>query len=186
MSLPLKPLEVVNVGVVLSEIRIQGLGVIADAALDPCEGFTVITGETGAGKTMVVAGLGLLLGGKPDAARVRSGSDRALVEGRLQLPAAADGGAALADLHQQLDLLGAELDDDGSLIISRTVHAEGRSRAHAGGRSVPASTLAELGEPAASSAAAGSTGCMRRRGRNCAPQRTPSAVFPVARACRRT
>ncbi len=146
MSLPLKPLEVVNVGVVLSEIRIQGLGVIADAALDPCEGFTVITGETGAGKTMVVAGLGLLLGGKPDAARVRSGSDRALVEGRLQLPAAADGGAALADLHQQLDLLGAELDDDGSLIISRTVHAEGRSRAHAGGRSVPASTLAELGE----------------------------------------
>lgn len=136
----------VNVGVVLSEIRIQGLGVIADAALDPCEGFTVITGETGAGKTMVVAGLGLLLGGKPDAARVRSGSDRALVEGRLQLPAASDGGSALADLHQQLDLLGAELDDDGSLIISRTVHAEGRSRAHAGGRSVPASTLAELGE----------------------------------------
>jgi DNA repair protein RecN (Recombination protein N) len=137
---------VVNVAGVLSEIRIQGLGVIADATLDPCGGFTVITGETGAGKTMVVAGLGLLLGGKPDSARVRSGSDRALVEGRVRLPEAEDADPDLADLRQQLDLLGAELDADGSLIISRTVHAEGRSRAHAGGRSVPASTLAALGE----------------------------------------
>ncbi len=140
----------VNVTGVLSEIRIQGLGVIADATLDPSDGFTVITGETGAGKTMVVAGLGLLLGGKADAARVRAGGDRAVVEGRLRLPprenASTGVDAELAEVLDQLDELGAERDSDGSLIVARTVHAEGRARAHAGGRSVPAGTLAAVGE----------------------------------------
>jgi len=141
---------------VLSEIRIQGLGVIADATLDPCDGFTVITGETGAGKTMVVAGLGLLLGGKADATRVRAGADKAVVEGRLRLPPrepttrepTTPGLTApeLAEVIAQLDELGAELDSDGSLIVSRTVNTEGRTKAHAGGRSVPAGTLAAVGE----------------------------------------
>ena len=68
----------------LEEVRITGLGVIDDAVLEPSPGLTVVTGETGAGKTMVVTGLGLLFGGRGDPARVRPGCDRATVEGRLR------------------------------------------------------------------------------------------------------
>ncbi len=67
----------------LEEVRITGLGVIDDAVLELSQGFTVVTGETGAGKTMVVTGLGLLFGGRADPARVRPGAGRAMVEGRL-------------------------------------------------------------------------------------------------------
>ncbi len=67
----------------LEEVRITGLGVIDDAVLELSAGFTVVTGETGAGKTMVITGLGLLFGGRADPARVRPGADRAMVEGRL-------------------------------------------------------------------------------------------------------
>ncbi|WP_280672480.1 MULTISPECIES: DNA repair protein RecN [unclassified Kitasatospora] len=119
-------------------MRIRDLGVIDDAVVELAPGFTVVTGETGAGKTMVVTSLGLLLGGRADPALVRAGADRAVVEGRLTLPAGAP--AAVRALEA-----GAEL-DDGQLLISRTVSAEGRSRAHVGGRSVPVSLLAELGE----------------------------------------
>ena len=70
----------------LEEVRITGLGVIDDAVLELSAGFTVVTGETGAGKTMVVTGLGLLFGGRADPARVRPGADRAIVEGRLSRP----------------------------------------------------------------------------------------------------
>ncbi len=101
-------------------------------------GLTVVTGETGAGKTMVVTSLGLLLGGRADPGLVRGGSGRAVVEGRLELPA--DSPAALRAVEA-----GAEL-DDGALLISRTVSAEGRSRAYVGGRAVPVGLLAELGE----------------------------------------
>jgi DNA repair protein RecN (Recombination protein N) len=124
----------------LEEVRITGLGVIEDAVLEFSPGFTVVTGETGAGKTMVVTGLGLMFGGRADPARVRPGADRATVEGRLRIEA--DGPA----VRQVLDA-GGELDDDGrTLIVSRSVSAEGRSRAHAGGRSVPVSLLIGLAD----------------------------------------
>jgi DNA repair protein RecN (Recombination protein N) len=123
---------------VLEEMRIRGLGVIDDAVLPLGPGLTVVTGETGAGKTMVVQGLHLLFGGRADAGRVRPGADRALVEGRLVLP---EQGAAIC---RALDA-GGEL-DDGALLISRSVGADGRSRAHLGGRSVPVGVLGELAE----------------------------------------
>ena len=124
---------------VLEELRIKGLGVIADATLELCPKLTVVTGETGAGKTMVVAGLGLLFGGRADTGRIRRGERQALVEGRLALP---DGSSALARALES----GAECDDDGTLLASRTMSIEGRSRVHLGGRSVPVSVLSALGE----------------------------------------
>ncbi|MEW2530468.1 DNA repair protein RecN [Streptomyces sp. NPDC047071] len=123
---------------VLEEMRIRSLGVIDDAVVELSPGFTAVTGETGAGKTMVVTSLGLLLGGRADPALVRIGAKSAVVEGRLTVPA----GAAAALRAEEA---GAEL-DDGALLISRTVSAEGRSRAHLGGRSVPVGLLAELAD----------------------------------------
>ncbi|MGH3754395.1 MAG: DNA repair protein RecN [Pseudonocardiaceae bacterium] len=123
----------------LTEMRIEGLGVIDEATLDLHPGLTVVTGETGAGKTMVVTGLHLLAGGRADASRVRRGADRALVEGRFRPPE----GSPAADLAKEV---GARTDSDGSLIASRTLTADGRSRAHLGGRSVPAGVLADLAD----------------------------------------
>jgi DNA repair protein RecN (Recombination protein N) len=124
----------------LEEVRITGLGVIDDAVLELSPGFNVVTGETGAGKTMVVSGLGLLFGGRAEPARVRPGAERASVEGRLRVEP--DGAVA----RQVIDA-GGDLDDDGGvLIISRSVSAEGRSRAYAGGRAVPLSLLAYLAD----------------------------------------
>ncbi len=122
----------------LEEIRIRGLGVIDDAQLEFGLGLTVVTGETGAGKTMVLTGLDLLMGGRADGGAVRAGVERAVVEGRVRLP---DGGAAaerVADVDADVE--------DGELLLSRTVLAGGRSRAHVGGRGAPASLLAELAE----------------------------------------
>ncbi|MBW5423631.1 DNA repair protein RecN [Streptomyces sp. BG9H] len=119
-------------------MRIRSLGVIDDAVVELSPGFTAVTGETGAGKTMVVTSLGLLLGGRADPALVRIGAKAAVVEGRLAVPA--DSSAAV-----RAEEAGAEL-DDGALLISRTVSAEGRSRAHLGGRSVPVGLLAELAD----------------------------------------
>jgi DNA repair protein RecN (Recombination protein N) len=126
---------------VLEELRITGLGVIDDTTLPLTGGMNVITGETGAGKTMVVTGLGLLFGGRADAGRVRADPGRAVVEGRLRLvdPTAAAVQARIADA-------GAEPDDDGTVLLSRTVTVEGRSRAHVGGRGAPVSVLADVGE----------------------------------------
>ncbi|WP_406001682.1 DNA repair protein RecN [Streptomyces sp. NBC_00829] len=123
---------------VLEEMRIRSLGVIDDAVVELSPGFTAVTGETGAGKTMVVTSLGLLLGGRADPALVRIGAKAAVVEGRISVPSG--GPAAL-----RAEEAGAEL-DDGTLLISRTVWAEGRSRAHLGGRSVPVGTLSELAD----------------------------------------
>jgi DNA repair protein RecN (Recombination protein N) len=126
---------------VLEELRITGLGVIDDTTLRLTTGMNVITGETGAGKTMVVTGLGLLFGGRADAGRVRADPGRAVVEGRLRLR------GPLADtVLARITEAGAEPDDDGSLLLSRTVTIEGRSRAHVGGRSMPVSMLSEVGE----------------------------------------
>jgi DNA repair protein RecN (Recombination protein N) len=126
---------------VLEELRITGLGVIEDTTLPLTAGMNVITGETGAGKTMVVTGLGLLFGGRADAGRVRADPGRAVVEGRLRL---ADRTAAA--VHTRIAEAGGEPDDDGSVLLSRTVTVEGRSRAYVGGRSMPVSMLAEVGE----------------------------------------
>ena len=122
----------------LTELRIRGLGAIDDVTLEFGSGLTVVTGETGAGKTMVVTGLTLLFGGRADPGRVRA-NGRAGVEGRLLLPA--DSAA-----WERAAQAGADPDDDGSLILSRTVSAEGRSRAYLGGRSVPVGVIAELAE----------------------------------------
>ncbi|TNU76332.1 DNA repair protein RecN [Miniimonas arenae] len=120
----------------IEEIAIRDLGVIASARLEPTAGFTAVTGETGAGKTMLLTALGLLLGGRSDAALVRAGAERAEVEGRfVKLPQAV--------VERTADA-GGEL-DDGALILARTVSG-GRSRAHLGGRSVPQGVLAELAE----------------------------------------
>jgi DNA repair protein RecN (Recombination protein N) len=123
---------------VLEEMRIRSLGVIDDAVVELSPGFTAVTGETGAGKTMVVTSLGLLLGGRADPALVRIGAKNAVVEGRISVP---PGGSAVLRAEEA----GAEL-EDGTLLISRTVSAEGRSRAHLGGRSVPVGVLAELAD----------------------------------------
>jgi DNA repair protein RecN (Recombination protein N) len=122
----------------LTELRIRGLGAIDDVTLELGSGLTVVTGETGAGKTMVVTGLTLLFGGRADAGRVRA-DGRAGVEGRLLLPPESPVWARATDA-------GADADEDGSLILARTVSAEGRSRAFLGGRSVPVGVVAELAE----------------------------------------
>jgi len=122
---------------VIEEIEIHDLGVIAEARLEPAGGFTAVTGETGAGKTMLLTALELLLGGRADAGLVRPGAERALVEGRFaDLP---------GSVVERVGEAGGDL-DDGVLIVARTVPATGRSRAHLGGRSVPQGVLGELAE----------------------------------------
>jgi DNA repair protein RecN (Recombination protein N) len=123
----------------LEEVRITGLGVINDALLELSPGFTALTGETGAGKTMVVTGLGLLFGGRADPTRVRPGAQRASVEGRLRTD-------PRGKVAQQVEEAGGDLDEDGTLVLTRTVSGEGRSRAFAGGRSVPVSLLTYLSD----------------------------------------
>lgn len=119
------------------EIRIHGVGVIDDALLELSPGLNVVTGETGAGKTMVVSGLGLLLGARADSGLVRSGTDAAVVEGVLALPEGHPARERAAD---------AGADVRGDLVLARTLTREGRSRAHVGGRSAPVGLLSELGE----------------------------------------
>jgi DNA repair protein RecN (Recombination protein N) len=127
---------------VLAEIRIESLGVITVATAEFDRGLTVLTGETGTGKTMVVTGLHLLGGARADANRVRSGAQRAVVEGRFTTTDLDDKSAA--QLDEMLDGSGAERDDDGSIIASRSVSRDGPSRAYLGGRSVPAKTLSNF------------------------------------------
>lgn len=126
------------------EITISDLGVITGAQVRLHPGLTVLTGETGAGKTMVLTGLNLLLGGRADPATVRTGAASAVVEGRVVVPE----GSPVRDRAEEA---GAALDDDGGLVLLRTVGAAtdgtpGRSRAHLGGRSVPQAVLGELAE----------------------------------------
>ena len=122
----------------LEEIRISTLGVIDESVLELGPGFTAITGETGAGKTMVVTALGLLLGGRADSGAVRTGAKQARVEGVVGV----DGVPEVADLLAEV---GGEL-DDGRLLLARQVSAEGRSRAFAGGAGVPATALGRLAD----------------------------------------
>jgi DNA repair protein RecN (Recombination protein N) len=123
---------------VLEEIQIRGLGVIDDAVLDLAPGLTVVTGETGAGKTMIVTGLGLLFGSRSDAGLVQPDGARAIVEGRLTVDP--EGTVASRAVEAGGDL------DEGALLLARTIAADGRSRAYVGGRQVPVAVLSELAE----------------------------------------
>ena len=120
-----------------SEMRIRGVGVIDDAVLELSPGLNVVTGETGAGKTMVISGLGLLLGERADSGLVRTGAASAFVEGVLELPDAHPAWARADDAGAA--------HDDGELVLARTLSAAGRSRAHVGGRTAPIAVLGELG-----------------------------------------
>ncbi len=125
----------------LEELRIVGLGVIDESVLELGPGFTAITGETGAGKTMLVTALGLLLGGRADTGAVRTGARHARVEGVLDL-----GGSSLHDdVSRTVEEAGGLLEGD-RLMLARQVSAEGRSRAYAGGAGVPASVLSAVAD----------------------------------------
>jgi DNA repair protein RecN (Recombination protein N) len=119
----------------ITELRIADLGVINDATIGLHPGLTVVTGETGAGKTMIVTGLGLLLGGRADPRSVRRGSERARVEGRFKIEN--------LELLRRVSEAGGQLDED-ELIIARHVTVAGRSRAYLGGAQIPATACAEL------------------------------------------
>ena len=123
----------------LDELRIADLGVIDEAVLPLGSGLTVLTGETGAGKTMLVGALLLLFGGRADATRVRAGAAQATVDGRVLV-----GDDPLT--RTRVDDAGGALDDDGSLQLRRVVSAAGRSRAFIGGAPTPVSLLAELAD----------------------------------------
>ena len=123
----------------LEEIRITSLGVIESSTLELGPGLTVITGETGAGKTMIVTALGLLLGGRADTGAVRTGAKTARVEGVVRV----DGLAGFGDAVEEV---GGEVEDD-LVVLARNVSAEGRSRAFVGGASVPVTALAQVAEP---------------------------------------
>ncbi|MGO1549809.1 MAG: DNA repair protein RecN [Nesterenkonia sp.] len=125
----------------IQHVTIAGLGVIDRAALQLHPGFNVVTGETGAGKTMVVTALGLLLGARAEATAVRSGADKATVDAEIDVHAghparrrAAEAGAAME-----------EDADDEPLLIGRALSAKGRSRATVAGRPVPVAVLGEVG-----------------------------------------
>lgn len=126
----------------LAEIAISNLGVIRHASAELAPGLTVLTGETGAGKTMVVTGLRLLTGGRADASRVRTGAQEAVVEGALSIADLPE--STLSAVHAIAEGAGAGPDENGEYVVSRAVKATGRSSAHLGGRKVPAATLGDL------------------------------------------
>jgi DNA repair protein RecN (Recombination protein N) len=123
----------------IEELRISSLGVIEASTLELGPGFTVVTGETGAGKTMVVTALGLLLGGRADSGAVRVGARQARVEGVVRTD-------RIDGLAVAVEEAGGEVEDD-VVVLARNVSAEGRSRAYVGGAGVPVATLADVAEP---------------------------------------
>ena len=127
----------------IEQMTLRDLGVIAQATLPIGPGFTAITGETGAGKTMVVTGLGLLLGARSDSGVVRAGADQAAVEGVWIVPETGAVADRVADAGGEVEPIG---DGRAELYLGRTVTAEGRSRASVGGRAAPAGVLADLAE----------------------------------------
>ena len=122
----------------IEEISIRDLGVIAEAKLQFGPGLTVLTGETGAGKTMVLTALGLLLGERSDSSAIRQGQEQSFVEGRWLIPNHPAAREIVVDSGGSVD--------NGELIVNRTVGKDGRSRAAIGGASAPVSVLATLGE----------------------------------------
>jgi len=147
---------------VIEELHIRGLGVIDDTSLVLPPGLTVVTGETGAGKTMIVTALQLLLGARASTDLVRRGRDEAIIEAAIRVPGevgreggsvvvptiedAADDVTSAADEARQIAELW-RLAEDGVLIVSREIPASGRSRARVAGRLVPTSLLGALLAP---------------------------------------
>ncbi|WP_295824743.1 DNA repair protein RecN [uncultured Microbacterium sp.] len=127
----------------IEEMRLRDLGVIADATLPIGRGFTAITGETGAGKTMVVTGLGLLLGQRADSGAVRKGASQAAVEGVWLVPEEGSVSARVREAGGDVEPVG---DGSAELYLGRTVSSEGRGRATVGGRTAPAGVLADLAD----------------------------------------
>lgn len=127
----------------IEQIELADLGVIAHATLDLGPGFTAITGETGAGKTIVVTGLGLLLGARADSQTVREGAEKAAAQGIWIIPDDSPAAAIAREAGADLEPLA---DGASELYVSRTVASDGRGRARVGGRAVPASVLAELAD----------------------------------------
>ena len=121
----------------LEEISIRNLGIIDTSSLELSKGLNVLTGETGAGKTMILTALSLLLGAKSDSSLVRHGSERLVTSATFSIPQ-----SLVAQIH---DLGG--LVEDGSLILTRSVSSDGKSKATASGATVNASTLGEITEP---------------------------------------
>ena len=121
----------------LEEISIRNLGIIDTSSLELSKGLNVLTGETGAGKTMILTALSLLLGAKSDSSLVRHGSERLVTSATFSIP---------ASLSAQIEDLGG-LVEDGSLILTRSVSSDGKSKATASGATVNASTLGEITEP---------------------------------------
>lgn len=118
----------------LEELDIRNLGPIRQATITPAAGMTAITGETGAGKSMLLSALNLISGGPADAGRVSSGADEAWAQGIFAVHADAEAASAARDAGVEAE--------DGELFLSRTVRAAGRSRAMLGGKGVPKSVLA--------------------------------------------
>src|SRR5690625_1135502 len=127
---------------VLADITISDLGVISSASAELSSGLTVLTGETGAGKTMVVTGLRLLAGGRADASRVRAGAKRAVVEGTfITDELSTEDAQGIAEI---VDTAGGVADENGEYVAARTVMSTGRSKAHQGGRTLAAATSNEF------------------------------------------
>lgn len=122
----------------IEEISIRDLGVIADAKLRFGPGLTVLTGETGAGKTMVLSALGLLLGERSDTSAIRQGQDQIFVEGRWLIPNHAKAKQLVSEAGGVIE--------DGQLLVNRIVSRDGRSRSAIGGASAPVNILSSLGE----------------------------------------
>ncbi|WP_026535252.1 DNA repair protein RecN [Arthrobacter sp. H14] len=125
----------------IEQIHIRDLGVISEATLTLGPGLSVVTGETGAGKTMVVTALGLLLGARSDAGAVRTGAKSALAEAVVRVSPQSSAALAAIEAGGEVE----EYDDGAELLLARTVGADGRSRAHVGGRSAPVGVLGRIG-----------------------------------------
>ena len=104
----------------LEEISIRNLGIIDQSTLELGSGLNVLTGETGAGKTMILTALALVLGGKSDSSLVRTGTERLVASAQFNLPEVAP------DLQEIVDSSGSDI-SDGSLILTRTVNSDGKS-----------------------------------------------------------
>lgn len=120
----------------IAELRVRDLATIAEVTLQPGPGLTVLTGETGAGKSMLVDALALLLGDRADSSLVRPGTARAVVEGAFDV--------SDAPRRRRIEELGLDL-DEGRVVVRREISAEGRSRAWVNGSPTTLAVLAELG-----------------------------------------
>ena len=123
----------------LQEISIRNLGIIDQSTLELGAGLNVLTGETGAGKTMILTALSLVLGGKSDSSLVRNGTERLVATAQFNLPQISE------EVKEISESSGTDI-SEGSLILTRTVNSDGKSKAVAGGTTVPATTLANFAD----------------------------------------